>query len=43
MTVDAAIGTIMLEIARYRPGEDERPTFQRYEVPTGPTGWCSTR
>jgi len=28
--------TIMLEIARYRPGEDERPTFQRYEVPNRP-------
>jgi len=36
MTVDAAIGTITLEIARYRPGEDERPTFQRYEVPNRP-------
>ena len=25
--------TITLEIARYRPGVDERPTLQRYDVP----------
>jgi fumarate reductase iron-sulfur subunit len=28
-----AEGTITLEVARYRPEEDERPTFERYEVP----------
>ncbi len=25
--------TVVLEVARYMPGEDERPRFQRYEVP----------
>ena len=29
----AADGTITLEVARYRPEQDERPTFQRLEVP----------
>jgi len=29
----AAPQTIVLEVARYRPDEDERPTLQRYEVP----------
>ena len=29
----AADGTITLEVARYRPEQDERPTFQRYEAP----------
>jgi fumarate reductase iron-sulfur subunit len=31
-----AEGTICLEIARYRPGHDERPTFQSYDVPYRP-------
>jgi fumarate reductase iron-sulfur subunit len=31
--VSTAEGTITLEIARYRPGVDEKPTFERYEVP----------
>lgn len=29
----AAQGTVTLEVARYRPEQDERPTFQRVEVP----------
>lgn len=29
----AAEGTITLEVARYRPDQDEEPTLQRYEVP----------
>ena len=29
----AAEGTITLEVSRYRPEQDERPTFQRHEVP----------
>jgi fumarate reductase iron-sulfur subunit len=36
MTADTDVGTVTLEVARYRPGEDERPTFQRYEVPNRP-------
>ena len=28
--------TVTLEVARYRPEQDERPTFQRVEVPYRP-------
>jgi fumarate reductase iron-sulfur subunit len=37
MTVaDTAEGTIALDIARYRPGHDDEPTFERYDVPFRP-------
>jgi succinate dehydrogenase/fumarate reductase-like Fe-S protein len=28
--------TVTLEVARYQPGRDERPTFERYDVPNRP-------
>jgi fumarate reductase iron-sulfur subunit len=37
MTVAATeASTITLEIARYRPGQDERPTFESFDVPYRP-------
>jgi fumarate reductase iron-sulfur subunit len=36
MTVTAEARTVTLEVARYRSGRDERPTFERYEVPNRP-------
>jgi fumarate reductase iron-sulfur subunit len=33
MTVATGAPTVTLEVARYQPGRDTRPTFERYDVP----------